>query len=183
MFARIIGVFKLDSRTFEEIKHNPSLTLPAALIVIFVSLLGGVGNWLNNVACVSMLSGVGNWLLPGLRLGGASFATGFLSSLIGVVAGWLIWSLATWFVGTRLFKGQADLGGMLRVIGFAYTPLVLSIIPCAGWVIGVIWALVAGFIAIRQGLNLDNVKAFFTMLVGAVLYILLMVISNILFFD
>jgi hypothetical protein len=80
-------------------------------------------------------------------------------------------------------KGQANLGEMLRVIGFAYAPLVLFIIPCIGWVIGVIWALFAVFIAIRQGLQLDNSKAFFTMLVGAVIYIILMVILNTLLFE
>jgi hypothetical protein len=48
MFARIIGVFKLDSKTFEEIEHNVSLTLPAALIVVLVSLVSGVGNGLFN---------------------------------------------------------------------------------------------------------------------------------------
>jgi hypothetical protein len=160
MLARFIGVLKLDSKTFEEIKHNANLILPAALIVVLVSLIIGVGNGINN------------------RLLGLGFADVFLSSLIVMVVGWLIWSLATWFVGTRLFKGQADLGEMLRVIGFAYIPLVLSIIPCVGWVIGVTWALLAGFIAIRQGLDLDNTKAFFTMVMGAVLYIILMVISN-----
>ncbi|MFZ2097061.1 MAG: hypothetical protein WAV05_10525 [Anaerolineales bacterium] len=66
------------------------------------------------------------------------------------------------------------------MIGFAYSPLVLSIIPCVGWVIGVIWALAASLIAIRQGLDLDNKKAFLTMVIGAILYIILMVISNIL---
>jgi hypothetical protein len=68
---------------------------------------------------------------------------------------------------------------MLRVIGFAYTPLVLSIIPCIGGVIGFIWAIAAGFIAIRQGLDLDNTKAFLTVVIGAVFYILLTVILNI----
>jgi len=160
MLARFIGVFKLDSKTFEEIEHNASLTFPAALIVVLVSLILGVGN------------GIFNSLL------GLGFAKVFLSSLIIVVVGWLIWSFATWFVGTRLFKGQADLGEMLRVIGFAYLPLVLSIIPCVGGVIGVIWALAAGFVAIRQGLDLDNTKAFLTLLVGAILYIILTVILN-----
>jgi hypothetical protein len=163
MFARIIGVFKLDSKTFEEIEHNVSLTLPAALIVVLVSLVSGVGNGLFN----------------GLRGAGTTFARGFISSLIGVIVGWLIWSVVTWFVGTKFFKGQADLGEMLRVIGFAYIPLVLSIIPCIGVVIGVVWAIAAGFIAVRQGLDLDNTKAFLTVVVGAVLYIILTVILNI----
>ena len=85
----------------------------------------------------------------------------------------------TWFVGTRLFKGQADLGEMLRVIGFAYLPMLLSIIPCIGGVIGILWTLTAGFIAIRQGLDLDNMKAFLTVLVGAVFYIALTAILNV----
>jgi hypothetical protein len=160
MLARFIGVFKLDSKTFEEIEHNANLTLPAALIVVLVSLILGVGNGIFN------------------RLLGLGFVRVFLSSLIIVVVGWLIWSFATWFVGTRLFKGQADLGEMLRVIGFAYLPLVLSIIPCVGGMIGVIWALAAVFVAIRQGLDLDNTKAFLTLVVGAVLYIILTVILN-----
>lgn len=161
MLARIIGVFKLDSKTFEEIEHNTSLTLTAALIVVLVSLVSGVGNGLFNA------------------LRGGYFGKGFLSSLIGVIVGWLIWSVVTWLVGTRLFKGQASLDEMLRVIGFAYIPLVLSIIPCVGGVIGGIWALAAGFIAVRQGLDLDNTKAFFTVVVGAILYVILTVILNV----
>jgi hypothetical protein len=162
MLARIIGVFKLNSQTFEEIEHNTSLTLPAGLIVVIVALISGLGNGLFN----------------GLLGGGRTFGKGFISSLIGVIVGWLIWSVVTWLVGTRLFKGQADLGEMLRVIGFAYTPMVLSIIPCIGMVIGVVWAIAAGFIAVRQGLDLDNTKAFFTVAVGAVLYIILTAVLN-----
>ncbi len=162
MLARIIGVFKLNSQTFEEIEHNTSLTLPAGLIVVIVALIGGLGNGLFN----------------GLRGGDKTFVAGFISSLIGVIVGWLIWSVVTWFVGTRFFKGQADVGEMLRVIGFAYSPLILSIIPCIGMLIGFVWAIAAGFIAVRQGLDLDNTKAFLTVAVGAVLYIILTVVLN-----
>ena len=107
-----------------------------------------------------------------------SFISGFLGSLIGVLLGWLLWSAVTWFVGTRFFKGEADLGQMLRVIGFAYIPMVLSIIPCMGGFIGIIWAIAAGFIAVRQVLDLDDVKAFFTVVVGAVAYIALTGVLN-----
>ncbi len=160
MLARIIGVFKLDVKTFEEIEHNTNLTLPAALIVVIVSLISGVGNGLFN----------------GFFHRG--FFSGFFSSLIGVLVGWLVWSVVTLFVGTRLFKGEADLGQMLRVIGFAYLPMLISIIPCIGGVIGIIWTIAAGFIAVRQGLDLDDLKAFLTILVGAVCYVVLMGVLN-----
>ena len=74
-------------------------------------------------------------------------------------------------MGTSLFGGEADLGEMLRVIGFAYAPQFLGIIPCIGWLIGAIWTLIAGFIAVRQGLDLDNTKAFLTIVIGFVVYI------------
>jgi len=160
MLARIIGVFKLSASTFEEIEHNTSLTIPAAVIVALVSLISGVGNGLFNGFVHK------------------SFFSGFIGALLSVLIGWFLWSAVTWFVGTRFFKGEADLGQMLRVIGFAYTPMVLSIIPCIGGVIGIIWAFLAGFIAIRQGLDLDDVKAFLTVAVGAVFYIVLTALLN-----
>ncbi|OGN93462.1 MAG: hypothetical protein A2Y88_03740 [Chloroflexi bacterium RBG_13_48_10] len=160
MLNRIIGVFKLDVKTFEEIEHDNSLTLHAAIIVVLVSLVSGVGNGLFN--------GFVN----------KSFLSGFLGSLIGVLLGWLLWSVVTWLVGTRFFHGEADIGQMLRVIGFAYLPLLLSIIPCIGGVIGIIWAIAAGFIAVRQGLDLDDIKAFLTVVVGAVAYLALTGILN-----
>jgi len=84
----------------------------------------------------------------------------------------------TLFVGTRFFHGEADMGQMLRVIGFAYLPLLLSIIPCIGGVIGILWAIAAGFIAIRQGLDLDDIKSLLTVVVGAVFYIVLTAVVN-----
>ncbi len=160
MFARVIGVFKLDVKTFEEIEHNTGMTLPAALIVILVSLISGIGNGLFNGFIHK------------------AFLSGFIGSLISVLLGWILWSAVTLFVGTRFFHGEADFGQMLRVIGFAYIPLVLSIIPCIGGVIGIIWTIAAGFIAVRQGLDLDDMKALLTVVIGAVAYLVLTGILN-----
>jgi hypothetical protein len=82
----------------------------------------------------------------------------------------------TWFIGVNFFGGQADLGEMLRVIGFAYAPQVLGIIPCIGWPIGIIWSMAAGFVAVRQGLDLDNTKTFFTIIAGVIAYIVVAII-------
>jgi hypothetical protein len=148
MFNRILGVLKLDSNTFEEIEHDENATTQALIIVAIVALISALG------------SGIGS------SIGGGGFIGNFISTLIWGFVGWLLWSVVTYFVGTALFKGQATVGEMLRVIGFAYAPQFISIIPCIGWIIGLIWTLAAGFVAVRQGLDLDNMKAFFTIVIG-----------------
>jgi hypothetical protein len=155
MLDRILGVFKLDVPTFEAIEHDTSATPQAAIIVLIVALLAGIGN--------GFLATMGE---------GGVFVTGFISSLIWTFIGWILWSLVSWFVGTNLFGGKASVDEMLRVIGFAYAPQMLSIIPCIGGLIGWIWSLIAGFIAVRQGLDLDNTKAFLTVLVGFIVYVI-----------
>jgi hypothetical protein len=58
-------------------------------------------------------------------------------------------------------------------------PQFLGIIPCIGAVIGWIWSLATGFVAVRQGLNLDNLRAFLTILVGFLVYVIGSVIISI----
>ena len=148
MINRIIGIFKLDVNTFEEIEHDETATTQAALVVAIVAVLTGIG------------SGIGASMSKGNFLGS------FFVSLVWAFVGWFLWSAVSYFIGTSLFGGKATLGEMLRVIGFAQAPQFLAIIPCLGSVVGGIWALIAGFIAIRQGLDLDNTKAFLTALIG-----------------
>lgn len=94
-----------------------------------------------------------------------------MAALVSAFVGWLIWSALTYWIGTSLFDGTADLGEMLRVIGFAYAPQALAIIPCLGALVGGLWSLVAGFVAVRQGLDLDNTKTFITIIVGFLAYV------------
>ncbi len=163
MWDRILGVFKLDVATFEEIEHDTTATTQAAIVVLIVALVAAIG------------SGIGATIADG------NFISSFIGQLITTFVGWLIWSAVTYFVGTSLFGGKATLDEMLRVIGFAYAPQILGIIPCIGAIIGFIWTLIAGFIAVRQGLDLDNGKAFLTIVVGAIAYAILLVILGTVF--
>ena len=163
MWDRILGVFKLDVATFEEIEHDTTATTQAAIVVLIVALVAAIG------------SGIGATIADG------NFISSFIGQLITTFVGWLIWSAVTYFVGTSLFGGKATLDEMLRVIGFAYAPQILGIIPCIGAIIGCIWTLIAGFIAVRQGLDLDNGKAFLTIVVGAIAYAILLVILGTVF--
>lgn len=162
-FNRIIGVFKLDIATFEEIEADQSATGQAALVVLIVALISGIGSGLS----ASFLE--------------TSFFSSFISSVLAAFTGWIVWSFVTYFVGTKFFDGQADMGEMLRVLGFSYAPQVLSIIPCIGWLIGLIWSLVAGFIAVRQGLDLDNTKTLLTIVIGFFAIILVSAIFGLIF--
>jgi hypothetical protein len=162
LIDRVIGVFKLDINTFEDIEKDQGATSQAAMVVLLVALLSGLGGAI------------------GGRLTDSGFVGGFLSAFISVFLGWVLWSAVTYFVGKTLFGGEADMGEMLRVIGFAFAPQLLGIIPCVGAIVGAIWSLVAGFFAVRQGLDLDNTKAFFTIGVGLVAYVIIRYVLNLL---
>lgn len=155
MFQRIIGVLMLNVNTFEEIEHDQSATGQAAIVVAIVAVLSGIG------------SGLGASFNPEA---GGGFLSNFIASFVVTFIGWVLWSAVTYLVGTSLFQGQADMGEMLRVIGFAFAPQVLAIIPCIGWLVGLIWSLLAGFVAVRQGLDLTTGKALATILIGFVVY-------------
>ncbi len=148
LIERVLGVLKLDVNTYEAIEADESATSQAALVVAIVAIVGGV------------VGGIFSAMLDG------SFIGTFISTLLSAFIGWFVWSIVTYFVGTMLFGGKADLGQMLRVLGFAQAPGILAAIPVCGAFVGWIWTLVCTFIAIRQGLDLDNTKAALTAVVA-----------------
>jgi hypothetical protein len=154
MINRIMGVLRLNAPVFEEIEHDRSATGQAALVVAVVAVLVGLGSGFT------------------ANFGAGEFLRSFFSSLVWVFIGWFVWAAASYLIGTNLFKGQADLGEMLRVIGFAMAPLGLAIIPCLGGIVGSIWAMAAAYVAVRQGLDLDNTRALLTIVVGFLIFAL-----------
>jgi hypothetical protein len=145
---RVIGVLTLKVDTYEEIEADETATSQAAIVVAIVAIIGG------------LLGGATSAIF------GGNFFGSFLQQLLTAFIGWFVWSYVTYFVGTSFFGGKATSGQMLRVLGFAQAPGILVIIPVCGWFVGWIWTLVCTFIAIRQGLDLDNMKALATAVVA-----------------
>lgn len=137
----------LDVDFYEEAEGDRSLTLQAALIVVVASALAGVGSAF------------------ALEIDDVSVVAAILGGIISGVIGWLLWSLAAWVIGTRVFGGTADYPSMLRVIGFAFTPLAIGVIPWLGFPAAA-WMLVAAVVAFREGLEVPVWKAIATMAVG-----------------
>lgn len=156
---RVIGVLKLDVNTYEEIEADQTATSQAAMVVAIVAIIGG--------------------FFAGLfaTIGSGSFIGAFLLQLLTAFIGWFVWSYVTYFVGTSFFQGKSTPQEMLRVLGFAQAPAILGVIPVCGAFIGWIWTLICTFIAIRQGLDLDNTKALLTAVVAfiAVLIVYLVI--------
>ena len=153
MIQNMIRAAKLDVGFYNTVEHDASYTGQAFGVVVLTSALVGIGNWLT------------------IRRGFFGIVIG---TIIGGIIGWVIWAAITSFIGTRFFGGTADVGEMLRVLGFASAPRALGVIPffLFGFV-GAIWALIASVVAIREGLDVSTGKAIGTTIVGWLVVVVL----------
>lgn len=148
---RMMGAATLDVPTYEEVEHDRTATGQAAGVVALVAVAGAIGS---------------------INAGPLAVIGGLLTAFIG----WFIWSAVTLFIGTKVFAGTADMGEMLRTLGFAQAPgvlKVLGIVPILGWVVGLgvgIWMLVCGVVAVRQALDFTTGKAIGTVVLGWLCY-------------
>ena len=135
---RMIRAATLDAHVYEEVEADKSAMPQAMGVVILSSLAGGIG----------FMQDTG---IMGLGVGA-------ILSLLG----WYIWAFLTYLIGTKLLpepQTHADLGELLRTIGFSSAPgliRVFGLIPGLGMTINLIatvWMLVAMVIAVRQALD------------------------------
>jgi hypothetical protein len=171
MINRVIRAAMLDVDLYEEVEADTSLTQEALMVVILVSIAGGIGGFLGGIISGSI---------------GAALLGLILAVVMGVV-GYYIWAYVTYFVGTNLFGGTADVGELLRTLGYASGPRalgLLSFIPCVGalaGLVGAVWSLVAGVIAVRQALDFDTTKAVITVVIGwVIVFVITLVITAVL---
>ena len=75
---RIYRAIKIDPELYEEVEHDKSATIQAALVVIFSSLAAGIG---------------------AIHLGASNLIFGPLVSL----ASWYFWAFLIYIVGTNYF--------------------------------------------------------------------------------
>lgn len=135
---RAIGAAKLDVRAFEEIEADRGATKQALAVVVLSSLAAGIG------------------------LSFGPFDAPILGRIVVALIAWVFWAVLTYLIGTRLMpepQTSADIGEMLRTIGFAAAPGILRIfgpVPIVGGLVylaATVWMLVAMVVAIRQALD------------------------------
>ncbi len=183
MLRRIIRVFLLDKDVFEEVGQDHGANWQAVIIVTIVAFLGAVSSAIRSFI-LTLGFGAGNALIGATEgivgdvvpfdLPVFNPVSAFFSSFAGVYVAWLLWALITWLIGEYVFKGDAGWGEMARILGFSMSPRViaaLGFIPGIGWIaglIGWIWATLAGYVGIRQGLGLSMGKTIFTIVLSLI---------------
>ena len=159
---RIIRATKLDSNLYEEVEADKSALGQAMAIVVLSSIAAGIGLY---------------------KTGGFSgIITGTMASLIS----WYVWAYLTYFIGTKILpepQTQADLGELLRTIGFSSSPGLLRVfyfVPGIGvlvYLISSFWMLVAMIIAVRQALDYNStLRAVGVCVIGYIIQIFVLVI-------
>jgi len=158
---RIIRAAKLDAQLYEEVEADTGAMRQAMGVVVLSSMAAGVG---------SARGGLG----------------GILVGTIAALIGWYVWAYLTYFIGTKFLpepQTEADLGELLRTIGFSSSPgliRVFGIIPgLAGllFLVASIWMLVAMVIAVRQALDYESTsRAVAVCVIGWIVQLLILVL-------
>jgi hypothetical protein len=165
----MIRAAKLDVHLYEEVEADTGALGQAMTVVVLSSMAAGVPN-----------------------IGQAGLSGVFIGIVIALV-GWFVWAFLTYIIGTKLLpepETHANLGELLRTIGFASSPgliRIAGIIPGLGQIvffIASIWMLVAMVIAVRQALDYKStMRAVVVCIIGWIIQLVIMVLVFSVFVD
>ncbi len=164
MIQRMIGAAFFNRQTYEEIEADQAALAQAIGVVLIVTLCGVVGGVIGGVIQGSAVLGL---------------VLGIVGGLVFGVVRWALWVTVMYVVGGKMLRTSdtaTSWGELGRVVGFAYTPGVLSVlsfIPAIGGLfpfIGFCWTLAAVTVAVRQAMDFESTgRAIGVVLLSAVI--------------
>ena len=159
---RIIRATMLDSSLYEEVEADKGALGQAITIVILSSIAAGIGLY---------------------KTGGFN---GIITGTMAALISWYVWAYLTYFIGTKFLsepQTEADLGELLRTIGFSSSPGLLRVfyfVPGIGalvYLISSFWMLIAMIIAVRQALDYNStLRAIGVCIIGYIIQIFVFVL-------
>ena len=154
---RMIGAARLNPATYEEVEADKSATMQATVVVVLSAIGAGVGA-----------------IDEGMR--------GVIVTIAAALLGWVIWAFLTWLIGTKFLaepQTKADMGELLRTLGFASAPGIFRIfgsVPFVGKLVLLaawIWMLASTVVAVRQALDYNTTgRAILVCAIGWFVYVL-----------
>ncbi len=165
----MVRAAKLDISLYEEVEADKSALGQAVLVILLSSAAAGFAQ-------------IGKVGLSGIFIG-----------TVLTLAGWVVWAFLTYIIGTKLLpekKTSADIGELLRTIGFSSSPgliRILGVIPGLGkpvFFIASVWMLVAMVIAVRQALDYESTwRAVGVCIIGWIIQLFIMALLFSVFID
>lgn len=172
---RFAGALRLRQSTYREVAFDPSARMQAVAVILLGSLVS---------ALVYLLRGDA----PGLSIdldwtrypvtrqstAVAALAGGMLDALWGLIV-WAIQSTVIWWLWNRFAARAVGWWRVAAPLGFASAPVVvavlLELVPAAGTIlgaIGLLWAVIAGIVAVRASLDIGWPRAIILLLASVV---------------
>jgi hypothetical protein len=161
LFQRMIRAARLDPDVFYDLERDRTANGQSFLVVIIIAgctLLGAITPGLLSFFGVNLgVTAFSGWIL--LRV--------LFQIVVNMIGGWLFWTAVAAVIGMR-YGGRGDFEGVMRAVGFAYSPGVLylfAFVPGLGRVLRLvvgIWIVIGMVIAVRESLHFDTRKAVLT---------------------
>jgi hypothetical protein len=137
---RIIGAVSLDVAIYEEVEADRGATGQAMVVVVLSNLAAGVG---------------------AIGMDGISLRAAVVIAVMSLAL-WAAWALLTFQIGANILpepQTRADVGELLRTIGFSAAPGVLRIfgviqgVTLPAFAMTSVWMLLSMIVAVRQALD------------------------------
>ena len=186
--GRIISGVTLDSKMYTVIRDNPTILRTAALVVIFVGILRGIGSGLYayNVDIIKRGGAPASQILLNGQVMWHGTAVITAASLIGfTVLEWLILSLVIYWIGVKLTGITLEYDKIVRVLAFAFVPLSLQVFaplvfsneptlsfhwPVGLYLISRLWVFIALVAATAQTFDFTRRRALGVVILGGMMY-------------
>ncbi len=133
----------LDGGVYEEIRERQETAFSALGVVLVAGIAFGMGVW----------GVIRNPAQQGLDLDQNLYLVLAISSIF---TSWVIWTVFVWLLGRILFSGREGYRASLRSLGVCYLPLSTWLLigaPSIGaalYLMGAVWTLAAGVVAVKH---------------------------------
>ena len=164
MIQRMIGAALFNRQTYEEIEADQGALGQAVGVVLLVTLCGIIGGVIGGLMSGEAVLGI---------------VLGVVGGLVFGIVRWALWVSVMYLVGGKMLRTsdtETSWSEVGRVVGFAYTPGVLSVlsfIPGIGGLfplIGFCWTLAAVTVAVRQAMDFASTgRAIVVVLISGVI--------------
>lgn len=187
--GKLIRVIRLDSAVFASIKKNPKLIREAAVTIMFINFLSGLGCSLYIFNVDKILNSTPDISAKILLLGETFFSLSTLGlplMYMGLsIIKWILLALIIYLIGSKLLGEERNFDTIAGLIAFAYAPVSLQVFlpfvflnqpfltvhwPLSVFLATNFWMILALIVAVKQLFEATTTKAIGIVMLSGSIY-------------